>query len=707
MSHPATRLRAGTLTGLVLLAGPGYAADEPAQALPEVLVVGTGVREGNAAQGYVVDKVRLGPLGEQSLQDAPYSVTAVSADLIANTQASNISEAVRYVPTVYTNSGSSQVTPFFTLRGFTASQTTGWNASVDGLRSWDIYQPVEDKERIEIMPGATGFLSGVTSAAGMINYVTKEPTAAPFAEFTVGSEGDQVYGHLDMGGPLADRPDLAFRMNVVYGNDGATGTDHQSQARQSVSGVLDWRFSPETRLSLEGAYAKRHVDNAQSVFMTTAAIGIPQAPDASKNWGAPYDHAYDESTRIGASLESRLNEVFRLRAQLRHSDIEREYLWSRVVWQSPALNYKWQLDANGPFKIAVDQYAAFVDADFATGPLSHKLTLGFSHDDYDKAYDGTRRYVSATVYPGNIYGDPWYPPYPVIPATSQYAQQTRYDTLILADRIAIGRQWELMLGANHARIDDRSSTQTTAGVVTTVAYDSSKTTPALTLSFKPLPTLTTYLSYLETLQPGFVSTTAGNKGALFPPTVGRQNEVGAKFAWDGLNITGARFNIEQANAYTDAATQVTNQDGREIHRGWEFSVTGRATDRLSLVGGFTTMDAHVEKAASNVGKIPQGVPEHMAKLYAEYDLPGMAGLTLTGGLSYTGRTPWDPANTRFVDAVTVADAGLRYRTRTGGKDTVYRAQISNLTGKDYWTTRSSILYLGAPRTLSLSATVSF
>jgi len=55
----------------------------------------------------------------------------------------------------------------------------------------------------------------------------------------------------------------------------------------------------------------------------------------------------------------------------------------------------------------------------------------------------------------------------------------------------------------------------------------------------------------------------------------------------------------------------------------------------------------------------------------------------------------------------VYDAGLRYQIQLAGKDTTWRLNVANLTDKDYWTTRSGILYLGAPRTLSASASLAF
>lgn len=703
------RLHCKTRLALSLLAIHGAdlrAAETPVE-LPEVRVVDRAPATGSASQGYRVDRIDLGPLGQGEIQDTPFSITPVSAELIRNTQASNTTEALKYVPTVYSSTGASQITPYFSMRGFTASTWT-YNMAVDGMRSFDIYQPLEDKERIDVLSGAAGFLYGITSPAGSINFISKRPTGRPLAEFTLGTYDRQTYGQLDLGGALAANPDLAYRLNIAYADRGDTGVREQSQERRVMSGAVDWRINADNKLAIEAGHSQRDLQHAQALFMTSAAIGIPKAPDATKNWGAPYTGASDATTRIGAALESRLNDVFTVRARLRHSDIAREYFLNRQVWQNRNLDYKWRVDAQQRFHTLVDQYALYLDADFASGSLHHQLTLGASRDDYDAADNGYRGSTYATTYPGDLYGAAGYRPWSQPPAGTSAAQKTVYNTLLLADRIAIGPHWLLLLGGNRASIDDQATSTTAAGVATTTSYGKSKFTPTVSLSFKPTDFVTTYASYVEALQQGFVAaSTSSNAGEVFAPYVGKQRELGAKAVLGELGVNLAYFSIEQANQYVDPLTNRASQDGRETHRGWEFSLTGKLGKRLTLTGGVTVMAARIDKASANVGKIPQGVPENMARLFAEYEVPNIAGLTLNGGLSYTGKIPWDAANILYVDAVTLYDAGLRYKTRMAGRDTTWRVNLANLTGKDYWTTRSGILYLGAPRTLSLSASIAF
>lgn len=683
----------------------GFAAD--AVELPEVVVRSGSEPDGSAASGYRLPRVGLGPLGDLRQQDAPFSIGTVSSEQIRNQQASNTSEALKYLPTVYTNTGASQITPYFTLRGFSAS-TWSYNMALDGMRSFAVYEALDDKATIEVLSGAAGFLYGVTSPAGMINYVSKRPSATPFAELGAGLYDRQLYGTADFGGPLDTGGDLTYRVNLAYGDPGRSGIEHQSQERMLASGSLDWRINDDLKLGFEASHAHRRLDYAQALFMTTTAIGIPRAPQTSDNWGAPYTFADDTTARLGARAEWRLNDVFKLRAQLRYTDSERAYLLNRQVWQNAALDYKWRVDANAEFHTTVAQAALFVDAGFASGPLRHQFSAGFSADDFAADNNGYRGTTYATIYAGNLYATPNYRAWSLPPVGASSAEQTHYRTQLLADRIAFGERWEVLLGLTRASIDSATTATTAAGVATTTDYDQARTTPALSLSYKPLPALTTYLTYVEALQKGFAAPAGtANAGSVFAPFVSRQKEAGAKAGLAGVDLALAWFTIAQANQYVDPLTNLASQDGRETHRGWEFTAAGRLGRYLSFGGGFTALTATIDRASANLGKTPQGVPEHMARLFVEYDLPGVPGLTLTGGVSHTGKLPWDAANTLYVDAVTLFDAGLRHRQVLAGQATTWRLNIANLTDRDYWTTRSGILYPGAPRLVALSASVAF
>ncbi len=116
------------------------------------------------------------------------------------------------------------------------------------------------------------------------------------------------------------------------------------------------------------------------------------------------------------------------------------------------------------------------------------------------------------------------------------------------------------------------------------------------------------------------------------------------------------------------------------------------------------MDLEVDKANANVGKKPTNVASKMAKLYAEYNIPMVKGLTVTGGAYYTGESYRDGANTDVIPSYTVYDGGLRYKTKLDKYPTTFIMNVTNLTDKKYWRSPTSF---GEPRNLALSMKMEF
>jgi len=178
-------------------------------------------------------------------------------------------------------------------------------------------------------------------------------------------------------------------------------------------------------------------------------------------------------------------------------------------------------------------------------------------------------------------------------------------------------------------------------------------------------------------------------------------------------LTGALFRLDKVNQYSNNATPVPTyvQDGRQVHQGLELTATGKATKCLTVVGG--VMLAHERVTQSNNPAVDGKRPtlaatsssqpvEQMAKLYAEYSVPGTSGLVLTGGVYHMGNSYADTLNTTEVPSYTIGDAGARYETRLGGCDTTFRLNVTNVTNKAYW---SSSCTVGMPRTAMVSASV--
>ncbi|WP_152057786.1 TonB-dependent receptor domain-containing protein, partial [Aliarcobacter butzleri] len=173
-------------------------------------------------------------------------------------------------------------------------------------------------------------------------------------------------------------------------------------------------------------------------------------------------------------------------------------------------------------------------------------------------------------------------------------------------------------------------------------------------------------------------------------------------------LTGALFRIEKANQYSDLSTPKPKyvQDGEQIHQGIELGITGKVTDDLTIIAGGTFMDIEVEKSNNKAleGKKPTEAASKMAKLYAEYDIPYVKGLAITGGAYYTAKKYGNGLNTDIMPSYTLYDAGLRYKTKLDKYPTTFNLNVQNLTDEAYWT---NSWQLGDPRSVAFSMKMEF
>ena len=110
----------------------------------------------------------------------------------------------------------------------------------------------------------------------------------------------------------------------------------------------------------------------------------------------------------------------------------------------------------------------------------------------------------------------------------------------------------------------------------------------------------------------------------------------------------------------------------------------------------------------NQGKVATGVPKLQGKLGAEWDVPAIPGLTVTGNATAVSKQYISADNSLWAAGRVTYDLGARYATKVAGNPVTFRATVLNVSNKAYWgMPLLSSLALGAPRTLALSATVDF
>lgn len=705
---------------LTLGATLGRTADSADGAAPEKEIVKLGrvtVEEQRLAPYAATDAAQVGPLGSRALLDTPFSISVMSGALIENLQAVVPDDLFKVNPVTQLSTPQSRFFSAATLRGFSLGSTK----RIDCIPSSNTYVNVdlEDKERVEILTGLSGFLNGAGNVGGSVNYTLKRPTSVPLNRVTLGlNGGENGYVHGDFSGPLGAPRMFGYRLNVVT-QDGDTAVDHQSIHRQMASGAFDWQATRTLRFQFDASYSHYLMHGTEPYWSTTTGIAYPAAPDATRYFGQPFTFTETRQHHVGAGLTWQLRPGLTLRA----AAVRRESAMGLAV-----TNNTFIAGAPGTYKVQASQWEypdvtafggyAFIDGEFETGLLSHRVTAGYYGDSDQRTNfrSSAGGWATLTYAEGFHLAQPVYlnTPPPAPTGAKYTANKSRYHNLVLGDDVRLGQRWSALVGVNRATIDDRALDA--AGAVSGTAYNESKVTPTYALLFKPVPAVSTYLSYMESFEKGGTagSTYGGypvvNANATLSPLTSEQFEAGLKARWRDAFFTVAFFSIDKGLQYYDVSTPsapVYVQDGREVHRGFEFTVSGDVLKHLTVIAGLTAFNAETREQKQTpalVGKAPANVAEHTAKLYAEYALPPCPGLALTGGIYYTGPQFVDAANTDRLPSFVTGDVGLRYTTQAVGHPVTLRANVTNVTQENYWLTA---FYVGPARTLRLSATFDF
>ena len=358
-----------------------------------------------------------------------------------------------------------------------------------------------------------------------------------------------------------------------------------------------------------------------------------------------------------------------------------------------------------------------VDFSFDTGNIEHQLVTAYRYSDNQQARfrDGRSNKFKEANLPLTT------PTYFDQPVWEEYGIKGSYfrakwgtENFSIGDDIRFNEQWSTLVGISYANIYyDRFNKKSEVSS----SYDESAVTPSISVIYKPVEQLNTYISYMEGLEQGGTAAeefddgkTVINAGEIMEPLISTQFELGAKIDVQGMLLTVALFEIDKPLEYYTAVGNEAYeyvQDGRQVHRGLEFTATGNLTENLTLVGGFTLLDAQVKDNENDpelIGKTPQEVAEKMLKFYGEYTVSAVPGLVINGGFNYTGDFYADDENTDQLSGYTLVDIGARYTLDIAEQELTLRANVNNLTDHRYWANRR---FLGDGRRIVFSANIEF
>ena len=160
-----------------------------AQIIPRVTT--TVVVHGETPDDYLPDTVTVGTLDGVPLKETPLSATVMTRDLLHDQVSRLLSDVVKndasigddYVPVGYYG--------VYEIRGFPIDLATG--LEINGMTiAGEQDVPLENKERVEFLKGIAGVESGVASAGGLIDYVTKRPAMVKAVDLATDQRGSTL-----------------------------------------------------------------------------------------------------------------------------------------------------------------------------------------------------------------------------------------------------------------------------------------------------------------------------------------------------------------------------------------------------------------------------------------------------------------------------------------------------------------------------------
>ena len=265
-----------------------------------------------SAQQVIEEVVVTATKREESLQDVPIAVTALTADALEELGITNFSDYVMQLPGVTAGgSGPGQNTIY--IRGVASTTPNLTTAGVAGLapnvafyldeqplsqpgRNLDVY--AADLQRIEVLSGPQGTLFGASSQAGNVRLITNKP------------DPSETYGNLKVGAGTISDGDLSSNIEVMFNTPvtenlavrGVFYVDNKGGWIDNVAGTRNAsqsaRFRPEGTIRANGV----PVSAQRAGFQSTADLSGVTFLDADNS--ALVEEDFNETTYTGGRLSA-------------------------------------------------------------------------------------------------------------------------------------------------------------------------------------------------------------------------------------------------------------------------------------------------------------------------------------------------------------------------------------------------------------------
>ena len=682
----------------------------------EVSVLPALKSEAQSQQGYADGKLakdaNLGALGNKSVIDTPFSVTTYTVKTMIDSQAATVSEVLKNDPSIRETTNSGHLNENVQIRGFFVGFE---DYNINGLYGMAPTGriPTDIIDSVTVLKGPNALVAGMAPAGGVGGVVMAQTKRAKqdLTRVSASYEDDGYYkSGFDVARRLGDNNEFGVRVSSSYGQG-----EHivEGMDDTNATGVVALDYTTDKLKLNFDAYAVRDKrDNGSPVMVSMGTIKqVIAAPSGDSNF-FPNIHGEQSSQYLGVSGEYKFSPDLKVFGGAGYT--EKEYsghiFGTRMIVQNATTGAA----SSQYYRVGYQEHAVAanlgLEGKFDTGAIQH--TLGLRADYLTRNY-WQHSAATSNAFDTNLYN-------PIVDASEQmptsyptivpYADN-RYISYTLTDQMSmLDDKLQVILGARYQDIDTKNLYKKTK-------YSSDKLSPSLGVVVKPFgEDLSFYASYVEGLSEGVTVSditypTATNQGTTFAPYQTKQYELGTKYQIGSWLNTLALYQIEKPEVYQDTISKAVKDDAETRSRGIELSTAGQLTEDLSLMANLAYIDAEYVKSgtASQVGNTVIGTPDFTAGLGLDYKIPVVEGLSVNGRASYISEQYLDTTNKLELPDYTIVDLGAKYATKIGGVNTIFRANVNNLTDEKYWSGvfGNNYAILGAGRTYKLGVTFDF
>lgn len=644
-----------------------------------------------------------------SPRETPQSVTVLTRQRLDDQRLENVTDALEATAGItVSREGLGADTDSFWSRGFAIS-----NYEIDGvptsssLANYRLSTAIYD--RVEVVRGATGLISGMGTPSATINLIRKRPTFEPHLTLNAEAGSWDRYGSgVDVSGPLNDAGSIRGRLVADYKNQQAW-VDRFKQEDTVLYGITEFDLSDSTLLTLGFNHQTSNVNsplrNGFPLF-----YGNGQSTDFKRSANSAPDWSYydNELNSLFSSVEHQFDSGWSGKAEYSHTQYDYDsvvtYIGGSAEQDTGAGTYIQPVHWKG--KPVQDNLDAYLTGPFSLFGREHELIGGVTlselrdldNPDYGwwlmpgSGYDGTIPNINDWDGSAN---KPEFPKYGETDTReNQYAAY-------LTTRLRLTDSTSLILG--NRVIDWKRNSDYTAN-----DGSKSKTRDRETGVYIPYAglvqelddTWSLYASYTKIFNPQG-SWVRDIDNQPLDPEEGTSYEAGVKASFNDGRLTSSLslFKTEQDNLAVYDGVAYVSEQGTST-KGVELELNGELAEGWQFTGGY----AYSVSEDEDGNRIITQVPRHSLKTFTTYRLPGaLDKLTLGGGVNWQSKYGYD-LKSYTQGSYALVNLMARYDITSNLSAAI---NLNNLFDKEYFAGASTYGVYGAPRNIMTSLRYSY